>query len=280
MGVAREAGEVVAGVLALRQDVVLEGEPARFLHVVDVFNDFERGVGLRRARAYLDLCEAFRRRLGGQAPEEHPVFHGIPNRRAHRLGFARLGYEILRSENVLVADVTTHDPEPGSGIDVEEVSEFPDEIAGVFEAYRGRKGALGVRDAAWLNWRFVRHPERDYRIALARRAGELLGYAVLRRGVYAGHGGGILADWLVPMEVPHLAWELLAWAGEVSRGEGAERLLCSVPDKGPEWAAFQAMGFKAWGTDEYVVIRSFQKPYVMSWLFANWYYTLADSERG
>ena len=36
---------------------------------------------------------------------------------------------------------------------------------------------------------------------------------------------------------------------------------------------------RARGTDEYLVFKSFQKPYVMSWLFANWYYTQGDTQR-
>ena len=287
---ARHRGELRAVVCGVRHRVRLEDQDTTFLEVVDVVNDFDAGAGLHRAAAILEAGKCFAAELGGRVGDGSPLAYGIPNRRAHRLGLARLKTEILRSENVLVSVLGTFHPVTGddppvsreslAGIDVEEVSSIPSAIDGVFPTFAEGRPAVGVRDAAWIDWRFLRHPEREYRVAVARRAGEIRGYAVLRQGEYAGHAGGILVDWIVPPGEPAASWELLVWASEVTRAAGGDRLVCNVPDKSPEWAGFQAVGFRVHGTDEYLVMRSFQKPYIMSWLFAHWFYTLGDSERG
>jgi len=278
LGLARSGADVRAVLVGVRHCVRLEGVLVPWIEVVDVFNDFTAGSGLARTRALLDLADAFAREHGGTAPEKANVLYGIPTRRAHRIGRARFKQEILRSENALSVRPSSV-VWTGNGFDVVEVERFGDEVEGLFRRYAEHRPAMLVRDAERLDWRYADHPERDYRIALARRrGGELVGYAVLRIGEYAGLTGGVLADWMVLPEEAGAGMELLVWAGEVAREH--DRLVLNVPDKSPEFALFQAVGFQVSGTDEYLVFRGFQKPYVMSWLFAHWTYTLGDSERG
>ncbi len=278
-GFARQADRVQAAVVGVRHRARLDGEDVDWVEVVDTFNDFDAGRGLARTGAYSALCAEFARAFGGRAPEGANVFYGVPTRRAHRFELARLRSEILRSENALViapSSVTWVAP----GVEVEEVDAFPDEIGGAFERFAEGRGAVQVRDAARLNWRFTAHPDRAYRIALARVGGELVGYAVYRRGSYAGHEGGVLADWMVRPEERDVMQGLLLWAGDAARSDGHDLLVTNVANRAGEFGAFQGVGFRVHGTDEYLTFRSFQKPYIMSWLFAHWYYTLGDSERG
>jgi hypothetical protein len=281
LGVARDVGgEVRAAVVGLSHPALLAGQPAAFLEVPALFNAFERGAGLARARPLLELGDAFAAELGGRAPDAHPVLYGIPNRRAHRIGLARLRWEILRSENVLVAELDRLDAQPGGDVRVEEVTAFPDGTEAAFQRFvEGRQACL-VRDRARMDWRYVDHPERDYRIAVVRRGDELRGHAVLRLGSYAGHEGAILSEWMARPEDEEETKALLAWAAEVASAGSAERLVCNLPDKAPDWMAFQNRGFKARGTQEYLVFRGFQKPFIMSWLFEHWYLTLGDTGRG
>jgi hypothetical protein len=50
------------------------------------------------------------------------------------------------------------------------------------------------RDAAYLNWKYVRVPNRRYTLAEARRGGELVGFAVSRVAEHAGLRLGWLLD--------------------------------------------------------------------------------------
>ena len=280
LGVARtDSGKIDAAVIGIRHGVLLEGERVDWIEIVDVFNDFDAGAGLARARSYLNLARGFAREFGGRAPDQTPIFFGLSTRRAHRIELACLKSEILRSESALaIAPSSVEWVAPG--VEVEEVDAFTPEIDGAFARFADGRGALVVRDAERLNWRFNAHPERTYRIALARCAGELVGYAVYRRGSYAGHDGGVLADWMVRPDERDVMQGLLLWAGEAARSDGFDLLVTNVATKAPEFGMFQGVGFRVFGTDEYVTFRSFQKPYVMSWLLEHWYYTLGDTERG
>lgn len=288
LGVARDGSRTVrAAIAGVRHEVLLEGTRTSWIEVVDLLNEFRLGRGLARTRALIELVQTFAKEVGGRAPEASPVIYGLPNRRAHRIGLRRFGQEVLRSENVLVAPPETFEPKPVSGVEVEEVNEFPadTELAPLFDRWAADRGAIGTRSNAWLTWRFNQHPEREYRVVTARRGGELAGYLVVRLGEYAGHSGAILSDWVVPVNDPAAAWELLARVsapclenGSFANGGGS--IVVAVPDKSPEWAAFQSIAFQAHGTREYMVFRGFQKPYIMSWLFSNWHHTLADTERG
>jgi hypothetical protein len=281
LGVARdEAGRVRAAIVGVRRAARLAEERVAFLEITDLFNDFEAGRGLARARAYVELGEGFSRAFGGAAPEKHPLMWGIPTRRAHRIGLARHGFEILRTQSRLSSEVRRFAPGGASDVELEDVERFPADAGELFERFARGRGALLERDAARLDWRYALHPERRYRIALARRAGALVGYAVCRLGAWGGESGALLVDWCVPPEERGVGSALLAWAGFLARRGGAARLVTSVPDKSPEWALFQDRGLRVSATDEVLAFRSFQKPYVMSWLFAHGFLLLGDGERG
>jgi hypothetical protein len=51
------------------------------------------------------------------------------------------------------------------------------------------------RDARYLTWKYLRCPHRAYRVREARRAGELVGYAVSREAEHQG----LLLGWLVDL---------------------------------------------------------------------------------
>lgn len=264
-------GRIAAGIAATRHRALLEGQEVFFLEVGDLFNDFARGAGLDRARALIAAGKALAETLGGPAPEKHPVMFGLPERRAHRLGLKHLEWEVLRSENVLRASPEALASPAGAGIEIDEVERFPAEIEGPFLRFAQGRGALIVRDPARLNWRYCEHPEHRCEIALARRAGECLGYAV--------HRDGWIVDWIVPPEERGAAGELLAWSSTRARAAGREGLSLVVPDTAPEWLLFQELGFRVHGLREYLCFRSFQRPAIMSWLFKRWYYTRGDTDR-
>lgn len=84
------------------------------------------------------------------------------------------------------------------------------------------KAIVGVRDAAYLRYRYLDHPEHHYRLFIARRrlGGRPLGAFVLR--AIAG-GGCELLDLVAP---PATAPALLAHARRAAATEGCDRLWC------------------------------------------------------
>ena len=265
-----ERGAAVAGVCATRHRARLEGRECCWLEVGDLFDDFARGAGLTRTRPLLAAGKAFAEAFGGFAPERHPVMYGLPDRRAHRLGLRHLEWEVLRSENELVLAAGAPSAAPGDATDVTiaEVQSFPAEVEQAFLGCAAECPAVLVRDAAYLNWRYVARPGPRFALALARRGSAPVGYAVLR--------GGQLFDWGAPPADGAVVHALLAWARARA---GSAPLTAVVPDSAPEWLLFQRLGFRVRGTREYLCFRSFQRPAIMSWLYQHWSYTRGDTLR-
>ena len=258
-------GRVRSRIRGRRRPALLRGEEVSFVQVTEVYNDFDSGAGLARANALQAAGEAFARELGGHAPEGHPVMFGVPNRRAHRFGLRRFKWEILRSEGELRVRPTGLVVGAAPGVEVIEAERFPDEVDLLFRNFAASREAILIRDVQRLEHRYG---GRGCVVALARKGGALAGYAV--------YDSGRLVDWVVPAEDVGVAGALCVWADERARAEGHERLATTFPDTAPEWMLFQRLGFHVHAGHDYTVFRSFQKPFVMSWLFQNWYYTPGD----
>ena len=262
------SGEVLAAVVAARRPARLEGEECTFLEAFEVYG--RPAPGLARARSLRAAGEAFAQEFGGRFPEGHPVAFGVPTRRAHRFGLRRFAWEILRSENELYLEPGRFPAPPAHGVEVEEASSLPAEADDLAARFAAGRAALLWPGAEALAWRTLARPGRTPRLALARKGGELVGLAVLERGR--------LVQWVVPPEEREAAVALVAWGLERATAEGAADLAIRVPDTAPEWLGLQLVGFRARPTDDYVVFRSWHKPYVMSWLFQNAWYGAGDVE--
>lgn len=272
LAVARDGhGTELAGLVATRQRVLFEGQEVFWLQLGDLWNDFSRGAGLCRARPLLAAGAAFAQAFCGFAPEKHPVVYGLPNRRAHRIGLARLEWEVLRSENELVLDLAHPFPAAGADLSVEAVSGVPSEAEGVFLRHAEGRGALLWKDAPAFHWRHVARPGAQAEFALARRGSEAVGLAV--------HERGRLLELLTAASDTAARRALVAWAAARARAAGATRLVAVVPDTAPEFSALQHAGFRVGPTREFLCFRSFQRPAIMSWLFKHWSYSRADTER-
>ncbi|MGD6871009.1 GNAT family N-acetyltransferase [Sutcliffiella horikoshii] len=79
-----------------------------------------------------------------------------------------------------------------------------DELA---ERCRSLSKALLVRNASYLNWRFVNHPEKDYKIQAIFEAGQMKGYIVTCQVRKNNMLSGLIVDWLAESEDKY--WEEL-----------------------------------------------------------------------
>jgi hypothetical protein len=272
-------GHVVSQYAGIGQRMLLEGAPARFSQAVDSMTDPAWRHGLKRPGFFVLTGYPYAANYGGPPPDKDTVMWGLPVPPAWRIGKTYLEYEMIRTQLKLTAELEELDPEPGTGVEVEEVERFPAEVVELSDRAGRENGAVAVRDAPQLDWRFVRHPERRYRIALARKgSGGLVGYAVLRRGHFDGEEEALICDWLVPSVEREAALALRAWCYDRARGEGCERITAVFPDTSAEWIAFQLAGYRARPTRHFLVGRHYVRRYDMRWLYHNWYYTLGDTD--
>jgi GNAT superfamily N-acetyltransferase len=75
----------------------------------------------------------------------------------------------------------------------EVLERFDDEAEGVYRRASEGWGNHVIRDAAYLNWRFVDGP-RPYRLLAERRRGRLEGWAVVTHKRFQGRAVGVVAD--------------------------------------------------------------------------------------
>jgi len=276
-----EGGRIVGQYAALVQPVLLDGEPATFLHGVDSMTDPAYRRSLGKGGLFARLGNAFLDHHGGSPPGRVPVIWGPPVPAAWRIGKARIRYVLIRTQLKLVLEpgelrgVTRS----GERVEVEAVDAFPEETGELFRRAARPHGAIVVRDKGRLDWRFLQHPERTYRVLVARREGRLVGCAVTRVGDFDGERQEtILCDWLVPTDERGAHQALLGALAEDAGADGAPRITVVLPDTAPEWLSLQASGFVVRPTRYLVAARVYDERYRERWLHRHFYYTLGDTD--
>lgn len=83
------------------------------------------------------------------------------------------------------------------GLEIAEVSSFDDSFAVFWDRVQHRFPVMVVRDPAYLNWRFVDVPTREYTIYAARSDGYIRGFAVLRAAPLGEFSAGLIVDLVV-----------------------------------------------------------------------------------
>jgi hypothetical protein len=162
----------------------------------------------------------------------------------------------------------------GVGVEVLEVGAFPEEVDGLFGRLEGRYEAVCERTREWLAWRYERHPEYRYRIAVARRGGELVGYVVVRAFEFQGDRRLVVCDWWCEEAAEG---GLLDWVVEVAGEAGVESVAACFPPWAEEFRVWQGAGFRVLPTSMVLCGRSHvrQAPH---WFAARWFTTLGDSD--
>lgn len=93
-------------------------------------------------------------------------------------------------------------PGVGSGFDTRQLGHFGEDFDDLWIRVRRSYSSIVCRDAAYLNWKYLRCPFRVYRVIEARRRGELSGFVVLRdEGSQALRRGVIVDLFCDPLDV-------------------------------------------------------------------------------
>lgn len=269
-------GRVLAQYAGIPQRVLLDGQPTFFSQSVDSMSDpeFRR---LAREPLFVQVGRAFDAAFGGTGAEKDTLMWGLPVPAAFRIGRKALKYELIRQQHKLSAALERVAP-PASALEAEELQAFPEDTDALFARFAGERRGLAVRDRAHLNWRYDDNPYHRYRRAVVRRAGELVGLAVFRRGSFDESEDGLLVDWLAPAGDADVRAALVAWALAAARAEGCARLTTLFPESAPEWLAFQRLGLAVRASRYFLVAWSFSARHDLGWMQRHWYYTLGDTD--
>jgi len=251
--------------------------------------------GLGREGAFVGAGRLFAEHFGGPEPGRDAFMWGLPERAAWRLGHKYLGYDTVCNPKWLVlaagrsAAARQDAPGASTSLDVVELQHFPPALDGLFERAAAAHGALALRDARRLAWRFG--GDERVRIAIARGRADAgpgaaatgaAGYVVARPGVIDGHRGLIVCDWLVARGAPGSAARagaaLQSWIRRATLRLGLECAVCALPETSREWLEFQRAGWRVRPSRFRLVARCYRPELSVDWLRRHWYWTLADTD--
>jgi len=271
--VAVEGEEVVASYAAQPVRARAGGEDVYFSHVVDSMVHPEHRAGLKNPGLFVRTAQTFFERFG----DMDAVHYGWPVERALKVGRRFLEYRVVREELALVREL---DAEPDAPeVEVLELEELGPEVFALWERCAGDWEASAVRDADFLRWRFLEHPQKKYTVLAARdEDGALAGLCVVGEDELHSDGARALADWLVPGGSEEVARSLEAAAGLLARASGAERLVASLPPWSADFAAFQERGWRVQTTPYSLCARSFDRRFDHDLFGRGWWLTFADGD--
>lgn len=114
-----------------------------------------------------------------------------------------------------------------AGLQVAPVTRFDEAFDDLWRRRMGLSPVIQVRDAAYLNWRYLGIPGFGYRAFALRSAGRLIGYMVIRCMSLMGYFFGVLTDvFPFPVRDPLTTRELFRFARSYCKEQGAEFMTC------------------------------------------------------
>jgi hypothetical protein len=262
-------GVVAASFAAQPNRVLAGGRQVIFGQLIDSMVHPEHRLGLKRPGLFVETAW---RMLADQRSD--PVVFGYPNQQAWRIGRMFLRYDFVRRQHVQFRELGGL--RVGTPREVERIASFGPEVGELYERCAREWGASVVRDEAYLNWRFARHPRFRYRMLAVRDGERLAGYAVYRPGNWPMPGVGMLIDFLVPSEEVEVGRLLRDAVLAEALADGVPLVVQVLPEWSPWCERFQRWHWPVFPTD-YLMGGCIADPrFDMYFLRDRWWYTLAE----
>ena len=144
--------------------------------------------------------------------------------------------------------------EPQSGIEVFRLESFDERIDDLWRRASREHSVIGVRDSAYLNWRFNSRPDASYvAIAAANREGKILGYLVYRIIEQDCARWGYIVDFLSEGDPSGTFALMVRRAEEMMSRDEVKAIVCFLA-KAPYRQVLRRAGFypSVFGTRSYV----------------------------
>jgi hypothetical protein len=100
-----------------------------------------------------------------------------------------------------------------------------------------------VRDSAWVNWRYLDAPARAYRVVLAERAGQPVGYAAYRVEAHRGGQAGFIGELFTPQADTRARRMLIGRALQALHAAGADNAIALAVPGSPVYQDLKGAGF-------------------------------------
>lgn len=129
-----------------------------------------------------------------------------------------------------------------SEINFAELREFDSRIDTLWKKFSASITFATIRDARYLNWRYLKNPKR-YRVLAAEKAGEILGFVVFRSEEKFHYRIGYIADLLFDPAFNDVGGSLLSRALDKLREENCSLVTALVPEQEPTHSLYRSFRF-------------------------------------
>ena len=273
-----EKGIPVAMYSGIPYRAVFKGEPTHFTHLMDnVSHPAFRGVIGGRRGLFVRTADALFDRWGG--PHCSIFIYGFPGERHFLLGKRILKYTALSNNlshmGVSAAELARRKlPFVGK---IEPLMEIDGALDDQLKEARAYYPFAVFRDASFIDWRFMRHPEKTYRIWVYRSyfRKELKGYAVFSYE----DDKAVMIDILMPPSNRTIQ-DFLARLGNELVRKGLNRIETLLPKNHFLTHAAKSAGFEII-EDQPIFVptgRIFHPTLSFDWINENIFYTMADGD--
>ncbi len=256
-------------------------ESFRTYHLGDKMSRPEfRGAGFRKKSP---LARAFKHFQENHA-QDIPFGYGFGTGHSLRLG--RLLFDYMDVEGIPFRGLDSSAPhhiskrKPSAllyGIRVEQLSSAGSEFDDFFYRIGPDYSCLTTRSSAYLNWRYLFHPDKHYTLLILKKRSRLAGWSVF-------HRAGPDIEWVDGLFDPRFHdWVpyLLNCLQTFDEFKEAKRIICWFPSR-PKWwdSVLDKMGFCRLPEPSKLHLTGpvFNYPGSENFLRANFYYTMGDSD--
>jgi GNAT superfamily N-acetyltransferase len=241
-------GHVVLGTfsvdLMVHPDYRREGMFLKLMHYATERVEREKG-HFRTALPFREETIAGLLKCGWEIAGELPVlvyplrFSGIIHRYLHFSplslligGVARGGYFLFWGGKR---------KEKAQGIQLEEVTQLDSRFDRFWQKAMNLYVVMGIRDQAFLDWRYFKNPVRTYTFYRAIENGEMTGYLVLRKVDLLRFNSAVIVDLLALSDQALRA--LIEKGIQQGQREGADLIGCMIPQRHPYYQVLRESGF-------------------------------------
>lgn len=176
---------------------------------------------------------------------------------------------------------TFRNPEPTPSANVVPIESFDARFDRLWERCCAQYQVIGIRDRAYLNWRFRARPDASYQCLASVRDSEIIGYLVYRTVERDGALTGYLADFLCDGAGTSIFATLLQHAEEQMVAAGVKSIVCIVARE-PFRTILRRSGFypALFRSSAYAVAAiTFRDPRLeMFSQMRRWFITIADGD--
>ena len=165
-----------------------------------------------------------------------------------------------------------------SGLTIRTIERFDGAFDELWAAAEKTRSVSAVRDAAYLNWRYLECPDRSYTRAAAFRGEQLEGFAVFSSR--PSRNTGYLLELQARGDNPQVLRVLLGQAIEALAKNGVGLVTASFPAGSAEAEALAKMGFQRWVSRlwniQLVISKVHSRQIGPELALENWHFSLGD----